>query len=562
MVGTVHWVGNHLLASRQTAASPRVRRLAAAALLLVAACCSKQKVEAPPMAEPTVEIAPTGDLYHRPHVTIVAVTDWQSVLKPCGCTVDLQKGGIERIAQYLDELRKKDDSVLVVHAGSLLADPEATNGARAAQRASRLDAFAESLDRVQIAAVALSTYDMEIGGQVVNAVYDNAKWPLLALQGGSRKAMRSALARTKSGVAVGLIGVDPKAPEDDTMRQQAVQDEVVRLRSQGVRVVVVLSNLGLRGSRKLARSVPGIDVLVVGQLDEKIEPELDLEREGDTLVVHAARHGAWISALTLAPSGQDHAWKEVSEAVPGVIGDLEERIAAMDKSLADIKGRSTAANQKALPFFEARLADMKLRLDAARRAQGKPLPPGALAAFRPIGLPWSMPVDPVVAKIVAEYDAKVAEANVKAAGDVLPVPPGQAGYVGQQACLECHDDAAAFAKADLHQLAWKGLEKAGKTKDLDCVSCHATGFGQPGGSNLAHLDGRTDVQCESCHGPGSLHVKAPTRGANSHIIAQPDATLCATCHTAVHSPRFDFTDYRKRLLVPGHGLPLKGAQAP
>ena len=197
------------------------------------------------MPEPTVEIAPSGDLYHRPHVTILAVTDWQSVLKPCGCTVDLQKGGIERIAKYVGDLRKQDDSVLFVHAGSLLADPDATTGPRAAQMASRLDAFAEALDHLQVAAVALSTYDMDVGGQVVNAVYDHAKWPLLALQGGSRKAMPSTLVRTKSGVSVGLLAVDPKAPEDDAMRQQAVEDEVVRLRSQRVKIVVVLSNLGL-----------------------------------------------------------------------------------------------------------------------------------------------------------------------------------------------------------------------------------------------------------------------------------------------------------------------------
>ncbi len=536
--------------------------VALCAVVLATSCCSKQKVEPPPMPEPTIDVAPTGDLYQRPHVTIIAVTDWQSVLKPCGCTIDLQKGGVERIAKFVDDLRVKDDSVIVVHAGSLLADADATSGLRAEQMASRLDAFASSLDHLKIAAVALSTYDMEVGGSVVRAVYDNARWPLLALQGGSRKAMRSTLMRTKSGVAVGLIGVDPKAPEDDGMRQQAVQDEVVRLRSQGVKVVIVLSNLGLRGSRKLARAVPGIDVMVVGQLDEKIEPELDLEREGDTLVVHAARHGAWVSALTLAPSGQDHAWKEVSEAIPGVAADLQERITAMEKTLAEIKARSTMANQKALPFFESRLAEMRMRLDAAKRVKGKALPPGALAAFRPIGLAWSTPTDPEVAKIVAEYDAKVAEANLKAAGEVLAPAPGQAAYVGQQACMECHDDTAAFATADLHLQAWKALEKAEKTKDLDCVSCHVTGFGQPGGSNLAHLEGRTDVQCESCHGPGSLHVKNPTRGPNSHIIAQPDATLCAACHTSVHSPRFDFADYRKRVLVPGHGLPLKGAKAP
>jgi hypothetical protein len=538
------------------------RLITLGAVAVLTACCAKQKVEAPPMPEPTVEVAPTGDLYHRPHVTIVAVTDWQSVLKPCGCTVDLQKGGIERIVKFVDDLRQKDDSVLVVHAGSLLADPDATTGARAAQMASRLQAFSDSLDHLHLAAVPLSSYDLEVGGQLVSSVYDAAKWPLLAMQGGARKAMASTMVRTKSGVSVGILGVDPKAPEDDSARQQIVQDELVRLRSQGVKVVVVLSNLGLRASRRLARAVQGIDVMVIGQLDDKIEPELDLEREGATLILQAGRHGAWLSALTVAPSGHDHGWKEVSEQLPGVTQDLAERIAGMEKILTEIKARSTVANQKALPLFEARLAEMKIRYEAAVRAQGQPLPPGPLVAFRPIGLAWSSPVDPDVAKIVADYDAKVADANVKAAGAVLPPLPGQASYVGQAVCMGCHDDTAGFKSGDLHQKAWEGLEKAKKDKDLDCVACHATGFGQPGGSNLAHLERLTNVQCESCHGPGSLHVKAPARGPNSHIIAQPDATICATCHTAMHSPRFEFEDYRKRLIVPGHGLPMRGTGKP
>lgn len=547
----------------KSAALPRFRpqlSLVLLALLVTAACCGKQTtgpIPPPPLPDPT-ELKPvTGDLYHRPHVTLVAVTDWQGVLKPCGCTVDLQKGGIERIAKYVDDLREQDDSVLVVHAGSLLAEQDAVSGPRAAQLPQRLQAFSEALERIQVGAVALSSFDLDIGGQTVKNLYEEAKWPVLALGGGERHSVRSTMATTKSGVSVGLVAIDPRAADDDAARNALLGKEIVGLRSQRVQIVVVLSNLGLRASRKLARAVPGIDAMVVGQLDEKIEPELDLEREGDTLIVHAARHGAWFSALTLVPSLLEHNWKEVSEFLPGTLEDLDLRIAAIQKTLTEIKARGTVANAKALPFIESQLADMQKRRAAAAEAKKRALPAGALAAYRTIGLPWTAATDPEVAKIVADYDARVAEANVKAAGEVPKPEAGQASYVGQATCLQCHSEAEDFVAHDMHQHAWATLEKAGKAKDLDCVACHATGFGQAGGSNLAHLDGLTNVTCESCHGPGSLHVSAPSKVKPATI--KPDQAVCTTCHTTEHAPRFEFLEYRKRLIVPGHGMPLARA---
>ena len=66
----------------------------------------------------------------------------------------------------------------------------------------------------------------------------------------------------------------------------------------------------------------------------------------------------------------------------------------------------------------------------------------------------------------------------------------------------------AFWKTTVHARAWKTIVDGGKTGFDDCVSCHVTGFGEVGGSSLGHVKGLTDVQCETCHGPGSLHVKA------------------------------------------------------
>ncbi|MEZ4337621.1 MAG: hypothetical protein R3B82_13465 [Sandaracinaceae bacterium] len=65
-----------------------------------------------------------------------------------------------------------------------------------------------------------------------------------------------------------------------------------------------------------------------------------------------------------------------------------------------------------------------------------------------------------------------------------------------------------------------------------------------------------NVGCESCHGPGSMHVANPT-GAAVNVRRSPEARTCLRCHTPEHSDRFDFAAYRQMLIVPGHGAPLE-----
>ena len=88
---------------------------------------------------------------------------------------------------------------------------------------------------------------------------------------------------------------------------------------------------------------------------------------------------------------------------------------------------------------------------------------------------------------------------------------------------------------------------------MECISCHVTGYGKAGGSILGNTKDREDVQCEACHGPGSIHVETEDP---KDILAVPTEAVCVTCHNAHHSPKFDFKVWRKRIMVPGHGLPL------
>jgi hypothetical protein len=70
---------------------------------------------------------------------------------------------------------------------------------------------------------------------------------------------------------------------------------------------------------------------------------------------------------------------------------------------------------------------------------------------------------------------------------------------------------------------------------------------------LDKVAGREDVGCESCHGPGSLHVEGPSA---DNITARPGQDVCVTCHNRENSPHFDFATYLPKVLGPGHGQPL------
>ncbi len=113
-------------------------------------------------------------------------------------------------------------------------------------------------------------------------------------------------------------------------------------------------------------------------------------------------------------------------------------------------------------------------------------------------------------------------------------------FVTSQTCGNCHADAFEVWETSAHAHAIDILKREKKEFDTQCVVCHVTGSGQPGGFEdlyrTAHL---ANVQCEACHGQGREHSQQPTvvkmksLGPNS----------CVTCHNRSNSPEFEFVSY-------------------
>jgi hypothetical protein len=87
----------------------------------------------------------------------------------------------------------------------------------------------------------------------------------------------------------------------------------------------------------------------------------------------------------------------------------------------------------------------------------------------------------------------------------------EATYVGSAECQRCHKEAYKIWKSTPHSHAYQTLVDARhpslRQYDGECVVCHVVGFGYQGGFTDEQKTPRLEnVGCESCHGPGSLHI--------------------------------------------------------
>lgn len=151
-------------------------------------------------------------------------------------------------------------------------------------------------------------------------------------------------------------------------------------------------------------------------------------------------------------------------------------------------------------------------------------------------------------------------------------------YVGVKTCTKCHDVQGESWAGTSHAKSFDSLKAGTKveekkkakldpakdyTKDKDCVGCHSTGFGQPGGYVLGADPGGQQklgaVGCETCHGPGSgfrdLHGKAEKR-LKQTSEATPRKSLVSA------GQNFDYEKVCASCHLNFQGSPHKGAKAP
>lgn len=124
--------------------------------------------------------------------------------------------------------------------------------------------------------------------------------------------------------------------------------------------------------------------------------------------------------------------------------------------------------------------------------------------------------------------------------EATPAKATKAEFVGKDKCKLCHKVEHDSWLTTVHAKAWDKLKPEEQKVD-SCVVCHSTGKDAAG--TLI-----TGVQCEACHGPGSLYkaqsVMKDKKAALAAGLIEPTKEVCVKCHNA-KSPTFKGFEFEK-----------------
>jgi hypothetical protein len=162
-----------------------------------------------------------------------------------------------------------------------------------------------------------------------------------------------------------------------------------------------------------------------------------------------------------------------------------------------------------------------------------------------------IPQDPAIHALMQSYREEVRQARLamddpdNLRGDMVPGVRTMATYAGTEKCLGCHAGAAAVWQKSAHAHSFATLMDRKADADPKCIGCHTTGFGSPSGYRREFGTAKlVDVGCESCHGPGSLHIREMEGDATVNFAFRPlDAGDCRKCHQGEFSRPFDWNQF-------------------
>lgn len=253
---------------------------------------------------------------------------------------------------------------------------------------------------------------------------------------------------------------------------QTATELVPKLRAQAD-VVVLMSEMSTQDTDRLVQAVPGIDVALYGQ---RANWEQNARRRGNTICNETGTRGQYSGILVLIVDPD------------GKIVDFGSQNEALEESVAE--------DQEILKLVnETNEKSKQLREDARK--------------------------------------AREAEVQKKMTGE---------RYLGDENCRSCHGKEYEQWSTSPHARAFASLQHpvSGKTLTADCVACHSTGYGAGGfvpaagdpGAMPATEPNLANVQCEACHGMGTLHQRT-----GKVEVAE---AVCTTCHTPEWSPGFNY----------------------
>ena len=236
-------------------------------------------------------------------LTIVFTGDARGELENCHCPKD-DFGGLERRSNYINEVRKDIDEILLLDVGDVLPlfNPEFTRQTIAYNAFISLKA----MDMMGYDAMNVGESDLILGEKFLKEKSQSLKFPLISsnivYKSKNELFFKPYIIKTmRNGLRVGIIGVTNERYVINSKNLDAAPNKEMVARSvEAIRghvdLIIVLGHIGIPYSTDLANAVSGIDVILSGHWDSETQEPAKI---GNTIIMPTGYHARKVGRLDL-----------------------------------------------------------------------------------------------------------------------------------------------------------------------------------------------------------------------------------------------------------------------
>ncbi|MFH1624048.1 MAG: multiheme c-type cytochrome [Pseudomonadota bacterium] len=409
------------------------------------------------------------------------------------------RGGLARKATYLKELEQEGKNLLIVDSGDLLFKDYDLPEEQKNQLQVKANLIVDAFNGMGCSAFNIGENDLALGVGYLLKKEASARFPFLSAnlidRNSGKPLFKPYTIKDINGFRVGIFGLITQDVQSRLNRDgsgsiiiadpfETAATMVAELNDK-TDLIVALTHLGLPADQELAKSTPGIDVIIGGRSRVKLDPPLLIN---STLILQAYKEGQYLGILDLTINGK------------GRTKDFVQRV---------------TFKNNIVPLSDTIRNDVFITnlIDNYKRELSR----------------------------LAEVDNLRGE-KPQTFGSRRAVDIQANGFVGEEVCGMCHPKEYESWKKTGHARAYQSLIRKGRQFDLECIGCHTTGYGKNGGfSRLRDVGNFKGVQCEECHGPGEGHEKG------GDITKTVKEDVCLRCHTRKQSPAFEYQQYLKAI---------------
>ncbi len=458
-------------------------------------------------------------------------------------------------------LRKKTtDPIVLLDSGGLLFKHPKLSAAKEKQAKITAKGIVDAYNAMGFSAVGIAEQDLSGGLDFLQQIADQAEFDWLSANL-VNQADQSALFTPGKIISAGKIKLAILGITNESAQKYLAKDSkaiilpwqdvlpgLIEKYSKQADLIILLSSYSAKENKKIIDSTPGINILLNSdQRPRNLTPVI----HKNTLLIQVGKKGKYQGILDIHwhPS---HVW-QVSRAseynvLKNNLANMENQVQKFEKKEKESSYLSQNLGAKrAYEVMLANIPEIKQKLKDTEEELKKEAGQEKTASMyvnQLVALKKAMPDEPEILAIVNKINQQIRQIEKAKKPKKSAFKP----FTGWQACQKCHPKQTNVWRQSRHAAAYSTLVKKKQGKNRDCIACHVTGIITGDEPRALSLPSKLrQVGCESCHGPGEMHIAAPK---NWPMTTKPNERICLRCHTPEQDDNFNYQLKVKKLGCP------------